>query len=189
MFNFLHCPLSGPDLIYISLLIISCIIEYVTNTKNLEPWINVQWKCLVFATFLALTTDMTIQSYDYVMVNEWFNRMLQKLKCPGPLTRRSENISVSSPAGVIKLFSMPWCMQTWNKNNVTMCYQYFYSKIITVFTQVYFTATFICNMPCGNSFLNGVFYFPFFDVLSASQNTKCIFFAFVLSYAIISFYY
>ncbi len=30
-----HCPLSGPDLTYISLLIIFCIIEYVTN---LEPW-------------------------------------------------------------------------------------------------------------------------------------------------------
>ncbi len=34
---FLHCPLNGPVLIYISLLIISCIIEYVTNKKNLEP--------------------------------------------------------------------------------------------------------------------------------------------------------
>ncbi len=35
----LHCPLSGPDLIYISLLIIPCIIYYVTNkeTLNLEP--------------------------------------------------------------------------------------------------------------------------------------------------------
>ncbi len=31
----LHCPLSGPDLIYISLLIIFCIIEYVTNKKTL----------------------------------------------------------------------------------------------------------------------------------------------------------
>ncbi len=33
-----HCPLSGPDLIYISLLIIPCIIYYVTNkeTLNLE---------------------------------------------------------------------------------------------------------------------------------------------------------
>ncbi len=33
----LHCPLSGPDLTYISLPIISCIIEYVTN-KTLNPW-------------------------------------------------------------------------------------------------------------------------------------------------------
>ncbi len=32
---FLHCPLSGPVLIYISLLIISCIIEYVTNKRTL----------------------------------------------------------------------------------------------------------------------------------------------------------
>ncbi len=37
---FLHCPLSGPDLIHISLLIIFCIIEYVTSKKknlNLIP--------------------------------------------------------------------------------------------------------------------------------------------------------
>ncbi len=32
---FLHCPFSGPVLIYISLLIISCIIEYVTNKRTL----------------------------------------------------------------------------------------------------------------------------------------------------------
>ncbi len=30
----LHCPLSGPDLTYISLPIISCIIEYVTNKTS-----------------------------------------------------------------------------------------------------------------------------------------------------------
>ncbi len=38
IFILLHCPLSGPDLIYISLLIIPCIIFYVTNkeTLNLE---------------------------------------------------------------------------------------------------------------------------------------------------------
>ncbi len=36
MLHILHCPLSGPDLIYISLLIIFCIIEYVTN-KTLNP--------------------------------------------------------------------------------------------------------------------------------------------------------
>ncbi len=35
MLHILHCPLSGPDLIYISLLIIFCIIEYVTNKKTL----------------------------------------------------------------------------------------------------------------------------------------------------------
>ncbi len=36
MLHILHCPLSGPDLIYISLLIIFCIIEYVTNKKTLN---------------------------------------------------------------------------------------------------------------------------------------------------------
>ncbi len=38
--HILHCPLSEPDLIYISLLIIFCIIEYVTNkTLNLKRWV------------------------------------------------------------------------------------------------------------------------------------------------------
>ncbi len=37
LYNFysLHCPLSGPDLIYISLLIIPCIIYPVTNKETL----------------------------------------------------------------------------------------------------------------------------------------------------------
>ncbi len=35
IFILLHCPLSGPDLTYISLLIIPCIIEYVTNKETL----------------------------------------------------------------------------------------------------------------------------------------------------------
>ncbi len=34
-FIFLHCPLSGPVLTYISLLIIPCMIVYVTNNKEL----------------------------------------------------------------------------------------------------------------------------------------------------------
>ncbi len=32
--HILHCPLSGPDMTYISLLILSCIIQYVTNKKK-----------------------------------------------------------------------------------------------------------------------------------------------------------
>ncbi len=36
MLHILHFPLSGPDLTYISLLIIFCIIEYVTNKKTLN---------------------------------------------------------------------------------------------------------------------------------------------------------
>ncbi len=31
----MHCPLSGPDFIYVSLLIIPCIIYYVTNKETL----------------------------------------------------------------------------------------------------------------------------------------------------------
>ncbi len=36
----LHCPLSGPDLIYISLRIIFCIIEYVTNKRTLTYFLT-----------------------------------------------------------------------------------------------------------------------------------------------------
>ncbi len=45
IFILLHCPLSGPDLIYISLLIIPCIIYYVTNkeTLNLDPHSSQIW--------------------------------------------------------------------------------------------------------------------------------------------------
>ncbi len=54
-FNSLHCPLSGPDLNYISLLIIPCIIYHVTNkeTLNLEPCIllhMLQLDCVVCKT-------------------------------------------------------------------------------------------------------------------------------------------
>ncbi len=35
IFILLHCPLSGPDLIYITLLIIPCRIYYVTNKETL----------------------------------------------------------------------------------------------------------------------------------------------------------
>ncbi len=45
LYNFysLHCPLSGPDLIYISLLIIPCIIYHVTNKETL----TFSYKCIL----------------------------------------------------------------------------------------------------------------------------------------------
>ncbi len=51
LFFFLHCPLSGPVLIYISLLIISYIIEYVTNKRTLnmvEVWWNSHFSALAY---------------------------------------------------------------------------------------------------------------------------------------------
>ncbi len=50
IFYSLHCPLSGPDLTYISLLIIPCIIYHVTNkeTLNLEPWNSKIYKFKLF---------------------------------------------------------------------------------------------------------------------------------------------
>ncbi len=46
----LHCPLSGPDLIYISLLIIPCIMYYVMNkeTLNLDLEQECKKKCYHF---------------------------------------------------------------------------------------------------------------------------------------------
>ncbi len=56
IFILLHCPLSGPDLIYLSLLIIPCIIYYVTNKENLEPWTKTTWvkvlEYLILSQFL-----------------------------------------------------------------------------------------------------------------------------------------
>ncbi len=62
-YNILHCPLSGPDLTYISLLIKFCIIEYVTN-KTLIPcrWWDLKSLCnltlrnVVFKVFHNLFT-------------------------------------------------------------------------------------------------------------------------------------
>ncbi len=45
IFILLHCPLNGPDLIYISLLIIPCIIYYVTNKETLN-YTLVKWDVL-----------------------------------------------------------------------------------------------------------------------------------------------
>ncbi len=51
----LHCPLSGPDLTYISLLIIFCIIEYGTN-KNLDIDLDLDlsYPVLIFTFFFSL---------------------------------------------------------------------------------------------------------------------------------------
>ncbi len=55
---FLHCPLSGPVPTYISLLIIPCMIVYVTNNK--EPWtLNLdisQFKSVIFTLIVCFKT-------------------------------------------------------------------------------------------------------------------------------------
>ncbi len=55
IFILLYCPLSGPDLIYISLLIIPCIIYYVTNKETL----NLELKCcLKLVTRLVTASEI-----------------------------------------------------------------------------------------------------------------------------------
>ncbi len=51
--HILHCPLSGPDLIYISPLIIFCRIEYVTN-KSLNPLGRFSEAFLIFISISEL---------------------------------------------------------------------------------------------------------------------------------------
>ncbi len=54
IFILLHCPLSGPDLIYISLLIIPCIIYYVTNKETLNLTLNIRFnKTFIWNRFLS----------------------------------------------------------------------------------------------------------------------------------------
>ncbi len=64
MLHILHCPLSGLDLTYISLLIISCIIEYVTNKKtlnlDLKPYVDRnQTVCAEVRAFAVLNVPST----------------------------------------------------------------------------------------------------------------------------------
>ncbi len=58
IFIILHCPLSGPDLIYISLLIIPCIIYYVTNKETLKTLIfriiTIILSFIIFVIFYSL---------------------------------------------------------------------------------------------------------------------------------------
>ncbi len=73
IFILLHCPLSGPDLIYISLLIIPCIIYNVTNkeTLNLEPWTSAAavW-CNIYLKHMYLVLA-TLYLYSFVSLFSW----------------------------------------------------------------------------------------------------------------------
>ncbi len=61
IFILLHCPLSRPDLIYISLLIIPCIIYYVTNKESL--------KTLIFRIFtIILSFIIFVIFYSLILV-------------------------------------------------------------------------------------------------------------------------
>jgi len=63
IFIILHCPLSGPDFTYISLLIIPCIIYYVTNKETL----NLELKTLL-DTESTLCLSLVIVFYPFIKV-------------------------------------------------------------------------------------------------------------------------
>ncbi len=91
LYNFysLHCPLSGPDLIYISLLIIPCIIYYVTNKETLN---------LVKVTLDEIVKRSMYQKFD---VGHLFNAFEKKVLCSPRLqllnqfSRTDPNLSLS----------------------------------------------------------------------------------------------
>ncbi len=67
-FYSLHCPLSGPDLTYISLLIIPCIIYHVTNKETLTlTLIHVQIFC-VSKSFIAVHASVN-QASDLTVIS------------------------------------------------------------------------------------------------------------------------
>ncbi len=65
---FLHCPLSGPVLTYISLLIIPCMIVYVTNKQ--EPW-TLNWSVWpVQLLWCVLSYFFTLNGYLIYLQNK-----------------------------------------------------------------------------------------------------------------------
>ncbi len=56
IFYSLHCPLSGPDLTYISLLIIPCIIYHVTNKETLVPCAPMSIVCPLPSCYLIIVS-------------------------------------------------------------------------------------------------------------------------------------
>ncbi len=73
LYNFysLHCPLSGPDLIYISLLIIPCIIYHVTNKET-----------LTFTVINAFCVNLKhISKGNQLVVTCLLNRQMAKYIC------------------------------------------------------------------------------------------------------------
>ncbi len=93
----LHCPLSRPDLIYISLLIVFCLIEYVTNKKTLEPCFTIEYKCWIFCltrTFLCIMwTEYKIAGASHVT---WNLKIEQKVQGFHPLWERKKGSKVSN---------------------------------------------------------------------------------------------
>ncbi len=70
--HILHCPLSGPDPIHISLLIIFCIIDYVTNKQTL----NLETQQLEDQGPKIPTLHMKAQDKDkhITLTDEWIKR-------------------------------------------------------------------------------------------------------------------
>ncbi len=75
----LHCPLSGPDLIYISLRIIFCIIEYVTNKITLNLNLNIdRWRRLDLQKSFRVSTlhQLLMNTFIFIWITRLFNHVL-----------------------------------------------------------------------------------------------------------------
>ncbi len=108
----LLCPLSGPVLIFISLLIIPCMIMYVTNNK--ETWGLVFIVDELRCTWARFCTDVILLKslITEVQLLEVFMKALSScIKLKESLPKESQFISQSVLLLVIRTNAKSWCMQ------------------------------------------------------------------------------
>ncbi len=86
IFILLHCPQSGPDLIYISLLIIPCIIYYVTNKETLNLDVN---KCSV--------AEASCAEHDYCLMHSFDHSSKDGCICTWPASHLNAALGHTAP--------------------------------------------------------------------------------------------
>ncbi len=86
IFIILHCPQSGPDLIYISLLIIPCIIYYVTNKETLNLDVN---KCSV--------AEASCAEHDYCLMHSFDHSSKDGCICTWPASHLNAALGHTAP--------------------------------------------------------------------------------------------
>ncbi len=70
-FYSLHCPLSGPDLTYISLLIIPCIIYHVTNKETLTLNLDLTLPFFHIFSILAANSVVAQNHLSFLQMHIW----------------------------------------------------------------------------------------------------------------------
>ncbi len=110
IFIILHCLLSGPDLIYISLLIIPCIIYYVTNKETLnlgsiKTSMPMELVCLDFWT----AEDGKKRSVDVLVVTDHFTKLAHAFPCAN---QSAKQVARKLWDRVFCVYGFPSCIHT-----------------------------------------------------------------------------